>query len=86
MQGEDVAAIGIDFAESDGSHSCSLEAEGEATDSTEEIEDTQGLTVVQVVVALMTGSRTRSVTVTSVEERLWPTVNVAPQKCRMPPG
>ncbi len=40
---EDCPAVGIDFAEGDGSHSGSLEPEGEAADAAEEIEDTHHL-------------------------------------------
>jgi len=37
--GEDAAAVGIDLAEGDGSHSGSLEPEAEPADPAEEIED-----------------------------------------------
>ena len=39
MLGEDAAAVGIDLAEGDGSHSGSLEPEAEPADPAEEIED-----------------------------------------------
>ena len=39
MLGEDAAAIGIDLAEGDGSHSGPLEAEAEAADAGKEVED-----------------------------------------------
>ena len=37
--GEDASAVGIDFAESDGSHSGSFEAETESADAGKEVED-----------------------------------------------
>jgi hypothetical protein len=37
--GEDASAIGVDFAEGDGSHSGSFESEAEAADSAEKVED-----------------------------------------------
>jgi hypothetical protein len=39
--GEHCAAVGLDFAEREGAHSCSLESETEATDAAEEVEDIQ---------------------------------------------
>ena len=41
MLSKDGSAIAVDFAEGDRSHSGSLEAEGEAADSREEVEDTE---------------------------------------------
>ena len=37
--GEDAAAVGIDLAEGDGSHAGALEAEGEAANAAEKVED-----------------------------------------------
>jgi hypothetical protein len=39
MLPENFSAIGIDLAEGDGSHSGALEAEGEAADAAEKVED-----------------------------------------------
>lgn len=39
--GEDRSAVGIDFAEGNGTHPSSLEPETESADAAEEIEDTQ---------------------------------------------
>lgn len=39
MLGEDGAAVGIDFAEGDGTHSCPLKSEAESADPAEEVED-----------------------------------------------
>lgn len=39
MLREDLAAIGVDFAERDGSHPGSFESEGESADAGKEVED-----------------------------------------------
>ena len=39
MPGEDAAAVGIDFAEGDGTHSGSFEAKAKPSNAAEKIED-----------------------------------------------
>jgi hypothetical protein len=41
--GEDFSALGVNFAECDGSHPGPFESEAESADSAEEVEDFKGL-------------------------------------------